>query len=152
MEKWSYLFFLFFQNICSYCSSNPSALLSFSLGVDSPHTNIRCHWNQLMPGQPTQSLMTISATRKQKCCSYKNHPNSCICKAHDTSNAMYQTHLMPAPMWRLTLNHHFATEQTPLLIKDRNTLSSAGKHILQNNSFFSDVSVLMTWRDLLNAF
>lgn len=90
MEKWSYLMY-FFQNICSYFSSNPSALLSSLLGADSLHTNIHCHWNQLTPGQQTQGLEIIFTTSKKKCRSYKNHPNSCICTASDTLDATYQT-------------------------------------------------------------
>ena len=85
----------------------------------------------------------LPTTSKQKRRSYKNHPNSCICMAGDTFDAMYQTTLSHAPVW-LTLNNHFAPEQTLPVMKDRNAPSSVGKHILQNNSFFSDVSVLMT--------
>jgi len=52
MEKRSYLMYFFPEHLLPLCKQcSPSALLSSSLGADSPHTNLRCHWSQLTPGR-----------------------------------------------------------------------------------------------------
>lgn len=101
MGKWSYLMYFHLLLL-----KQSSALLSSWKGVASAHTNICCHWNQLTLGQQTQDSVTICTACKEKCCSSKNHPKSCICMATPTLDTVYQMPLSQAPMW-LTLNNQF---------------------------------------------
>lgn len=127
---------------CFYSSSNTSALLSSWIAAASPHTNICCHWNQLMLGQQTQDLMTICITCKQKCSSNKTHPGSHTSMTAHTFDTIYQMSLSQAPMW-VTLKHHFDKNKQFSFSNQWSILADLqpGKNILRRTY----ISALLFW-------
>lgn len=99
--------FFFPQNICSCCSSGPSAWLSSSFGSGSPPHK------HLLPLEPAhaetqmQSLMAIFTTNQPE--NIQTNKQSPFTQ-RDTLGAMYQT--LPHVPILLTLNYHDSKEQT----------------------------------------